>query len=140
MKCISILFISSIIFLVESEKLFPLSIIHINDIHAKFEQINLNANTCRDVNNCVGGYARVVTMIRQLKRKQPNPLYLNAGDNFQGTLWYTLFRWNVTQYLLNLEPADVMVSTCEVTFDSVIEPFYLIRQLEIMSLITALMD
>ncbi|KAG5670060.1 hypothetical protein PVAND_000346 [Polypedilum vanderplanki] len=24
------------------------------------------------------------------------------------TLWYTLFKWNVTQYLLNLEPADVM--------------------------------
>jgi 5'-nucleotidase len=33
---------------------------------------------------------------------------LNAGDNFQGTLWYTLLRWNVTQYMLNLVPADAM--------------------------------
>lgn len=34
---------------------------------------------------------------------------MNAGDNFQGTLWYNVFRWNVTQYFLNLLPVDAMV-------------------------------
>lgn len=39
-----------------------------------------------------------------------NPIYLNAGDNFQGTFWYNVGRWNVTSYFLNLLPADAFVS------------------------------
>jgi len=33
---------------------------------------------------------------------------LNAGDSFQGTLWYNIGRWNVTSQLLNILPADAM--------------------------------
>lgn len=36
-----------------------------------------------------------------------NPIFVNAGDNFQGTLWYNIGRWNVTQQILNMHPADV---------------------------------
>jgi 5'-nucleotidase len=128
------------------ESLFPLSIIHINDIHAKFEQTNLQANTCKNESSCIGGYARAVTVIRQLRRSQPNPLYLNAGDNFQGTLWYTLFKWNVTQHLLNLEPADVMVSFASFFAPSVSDSWFHApylsyrRPLEITNLITESMD
>lgn len=43
------------------------------------------------------------------ERKSLNPIYLNAGDYFQGTLWYSTFRWNITSYFLNLLPADAMV-------------------------------
>jgi 5'-nucleotidase len=110
MKCAVLILLASLISSsIGSGKLFPLSIIHINDFHAKYEETNLQANTCKG-ENCIGGYARAVTMIRRLRNSQPNPLYLNAGDNFQGTLWYTLLRWNITQHLLNLETADVMVS------------------------------
>jgi 5'-nucleotidase len=31
---------------------------------------------------------------------------LNIGDNFQGTLWYHLLGWNVTQHFLNILEAD----------------------------------
>lgn len=50
--------------------------------------------------------------IKQLKSeyKTKNPLYLNAGDNFQGTLWYNLLRWNVTAYFIKELPPDAMVS------------------------------
>lgn len=41
-------------------------------------------------------------------KKDLNPIYLNAGDNFQGTLWYNIGRWNVTQEFLNMLPADAM--------------------------------
>lgn len=67
------------------------------------------SNTCKATDQCIGGYARVVTKIKELLNERKNPLYLNAGDNFQGTLWYNVHRWNVTSYLLNLLPADVMV-------------------------------
>jgi 5'-nucleotidase len=95
-----------------AEELFPLSIVHLNDMHARFEEVNSHANTCKSNNSCIGGYARVISMVKELKRTRPNPLFLNAADNFQGTLWYNVFRWNVTQYFLNLHPADAMVIIC----------------------------
>jgi 5'-nucleotidase len=89
---------------------FPLNIIHLNDFHARFEETGVDSGSCKSGQKCVGGYARVVTMVKKLKEENQhlNPIYLNAGDNFQGTLWYNIFRWNVTQYFLNLLPADAM--------------------------------
>jgi 5'-nucleotidase len=43
------------------------------------------------------------------EKADKNPVYLNIGDNFQGTLWYDLLGWNVTSYFLNLLPADATV-------------------------------
>ncbi|XP_019547205.3 apyrase-like [Aedes albopictus] len=90
--------------------LFPLSIIHINDFHARFEETNYVGTVCnRDAGHiCIGGYARTVAAVKHLLRTRKNPLYLNAGDNFQGTLWYNMYRWNVTSALLNMLPADAM--------------------------------
>jgi 5'-nucleotidase len=59
---------------------------------------------------CIGGYARVLTMVKKLQKERAdqgkNPIYLNIGDNFQGTLWYELLGWNVTSTFLNILPAD----------------------------------
>uniref|UniRef100_A0A182PGQ4 Apyrase n=1 Tax=Anopheles epiroticus TaxID=199890 RepID=A0A182PGQ4_9DIPT len=92
--------------------LFPLTIIHLNDFHARFEETNTVSTRCKpdEGERCIGGYARVVSKVKQLQQEYAdrNPIYLNAGDNFQGTLWYSLLRWNVTAHFLNLLPADVM--------------------------------
>lgn len=78
---------------------------------SRFEETDWASSTCIDPNECVGGYGRVVTIVKHLlkERNNTNPIYLNAGDNFQGTLWYNIGRWDVTQYFLNLLPADAMV-------------------------------
>lgn len=98
---------------VVGQELFPLSIIHVNDFHARFEETNYFEMTCNpeagDV--CIGGYARMVTAVNHFLQTRENPVYLNAGDNFQGTLWYNVFRWNVTSTFLNMLPADAMVSS-----------------------------
>jgi len=53
----------------------------------------------------------VYTVRRLLEeQKNYNPIYMNAGDSFQGTLWYNIGRWNVTSQLLNILPADAMVT------------------------------
>uniref|UniRef100_A0A182NS58 Apyrase n=1 Tax=Anopheles dirus TaxID=7168 RepID=A0A182NS58_9DIPT len=97
---------------VAAGELFPLTIIHLNDFHARFEETNALSTRCKvdEGERCIGGYARVVARVKSLQREYAdrNPVYLNAGDNFQGTLWYSLLRWNVTAHFLNLLPADVM--------------------------------
>ncbi|XP_053669557.1 apyrase-like [Anopheles marshallii] len=92
--------------------LYPLTIIHLNDFHARFEETNTVSTRCKpdEGERCIGGYARVVARIKSLQQEYAdrNPIYLNAGDSFQGTIWYTLLRWNVTAHFLNLLPADAM--------------------------------
>ncbi|XP_058055894.1 apyrase-like [Anopheles bellator] len=92
------------------QKEFPLTLIHINDLHARFDETNLKSAACENRDECIAGVARVYHTIKQLKQEYSdrNPLYLNAGDNFQGTLWYTLLRWNVTAQLIKLLPPDAM--------------------------------
>ncbi|XP_053671931.1 apyrase-like [Anopheles nili] len=90
--------------------LFPLTLIHINDLHARFEETSQKSTACSKSNECIAGIARVYHTIKQLKREyqSKNPLYLNAGDNFQGTLWYNLLRWNVTAHFIKQLPPDAM--------------------------------
>lgn len=92
-------------------ELFEISIIHINDFHARFEQTSPSSSACLEgqEETCVGGIARIVTAVRRLVNERPNAIFLNAGDNFQGTLWYTKFKWNVTAHFLNMLPHDALV-------------------------------
>nr|XP_014096986.2 apyrase isoform X3 [Bactrocera oleae]XP_036221523.1 apyrase isoform X3 [Bactrocera oleae] len=93
-----------------SADIFPLSIIHINDFHARFEPTDTSGGTCDAGNECIGGLARTVYTVKRLleEQKDQNPVYFNAGDSFQGTLWYNIGRWNVTSQFLNMLPADAM--------------------------------
>lgn len=40
---------------------------------------------------CYGGYARIKTKVNELRKKNPDNLWLNAGDEFQGTLYYSFY-------------------------------------------------
>lgn len=79
----------------------------------RFEETNSHSLECKRETNdtCIGGYARIVSVVKRLQKTRTNPIYLNAGDNFAGTIWYTFGKWNVTQYFLNMLNADVMVSS-----------------------------
>lgn len=78
----------------------------------RFEETNELSSECKKYINdtCIGGYARLITIVKQLRKTRTNPIYLNAGDNFAGTIWYIFGKWNVTAHFLNLLEADVMVS------------------------------
>ncbi|XP_011201519.2 apyrase isoform X4 [Bactrocera dorsalis] len=93
-----------------SADIFPLSIIHINDFHARFEPTDTSGGTCDAGEECIGGLARTIYTVKRLleEQKDQNPVYFNAGDSFQGTLWYNIGRWNVTSQFLNMLPADAM--------------------------------
>ena len=66
--------------------LLNLTIIHVNDIHAHFEEVNENTTRCREENACFGGIARMVTKKNEILDEDSEALFLNAGDFYQGLM------------------------------------------------------
>lgn len=95
---------------------FELDILHINDFHSRIESVNKSDSTCSPAeeakNECFGGAARLLTAINQtrdaLKGQNKNVLLLNAGDNFQGSLFYTTYKGAVEAEVLNAMKFDAM--------------------------------
>ncbi|WP_454746892.1 5'-nucleotidase C-terminal domain-containing protein [Ciceribacter selenitireducens] len=77
---------------------FELNILHTNDFHSRVEAINKFDSTCSaeeaGKNECFGGVARMKTAIdtRRAELKDTNVLVLDAGDQFQGSLFYTTYK------------------------------------------------
>jgi len=71
-----------------------LDVLHINDIHSYFEETNKDSARCRDTQDCYGGIARIYSKQKEIRHKNPDTtIFLNAGDFYQGTLWYTKFKY-----------------------------------------------
>ncbi|MCX8996823.1 5'-nucleotidase C-terminal domain-containing protein [Rhizobiaceae bacterium BDR2-2] len=77
---------------------YDLNILHINDLHSRIEPINAFDSTCsaseKEKNECFGGIARVKAAIdaRRAALAGSNILVLDAGDQFQGSLYYTSYK------------------------------------------------
>ena len=90
---------------------FSLTILHTNDVHARFEESNINGGACRDHHDqCYGGVARRKSKVDQIRNDTENVLFLDAGDQYQGTLWFYYYGGNATRYFMNLLQYDAMVS------------------------------
>ncbi|TCL69708.1 5'-nucleotidase C-terminal domain-containing protein [Rhizobium sp. BK251] len=93
---------------------YELNILHINDLHSRIEPINKFDSTCsaeeESKNECFGGVARLKTAIDQRRQalQGKNTLLLNAGDNFQGSLFYTTYKGAAEAEFLNDMKFDVM--------------------------------
>ncbi|MGI9423186.1 MAG: bifunctional metallophosphatase/5'-nucleotidase [Hyphomicrobiaceae bacterium] len=92
------------------------SILHINDLHSRIEPINKYDSTCRPKDNtagkCFGGMARLKTAITTrrdaLKSAGKHVLTLDAGDQFQGSLFYSTYKGAVAVELMNRIGFDAM--------------------------------
>ncbi|WP_170752323.1 bifunctional metallophosphatase/5'-nucleotidase [Ruegeria lacuscaerulensis] len=77
---------------------YKLTILHTNDIHSRIESINKYDSTCdaedEAEGKCFGGMARLKTAIdgRRDALNGQNVLVLDAGDPFQGSLFYTTYK------------------------------------------------
>ncbi len=77
---------------------FQLDILHINDFHSRIEPINKYDSTCgaedEQKGECFGGIARMKAAIdaRRSELSGKNVLVLDAGDQFQGSLFYTTYK------------------------------------------------
>jgi len=65
---------------------------HVNDVHAHLDQFAKSGADCVDQSKgCFGGYARILSKVKELRGQHPDHLWLNAGDEFQGTLFYSFY-------------------------------------------------
>jgi 5'-nucleotidase len=93
---------------------YELNIPHINDFHSRIESINKYDSTCSAEDEgkgaCFGGAARLLTAINQTRAglAGKNTLLLNAGDNFQGSLFYTTYKGAAEAEFLNMMKFDAM--------------------------------
>lgn len=75
------------------DDVWELRILHTNDTHAHVAGIDGRGNACLDESDCRGGLSRIAAAIDAEKRRAGNVLALDAGDQFQGTLFYTVNGW-----------------------------------------------
>ncbi|KAJ2714162.1 hypothetical protein H4R19_001873 [Coemansia spiralis] len=90
---------------------YALRLIHTNDVHAHFLPHDAAGDDCDPVaagsgGRCVGGAAYAKAVVNHLRGGagvggMDGSLLVNAGDEFQGSIFHTLFRGNVSAQVLN---------------------------------------
>lgn len=88
---------------------YNISFFHINDVHAHLDEFSSSGTDCtRPERGCYGGYARVKTVIEEQRPNYEDSLWLNAGDEFQGTLFYSYYGGEKIAETLNELEFDAM--------------------------------
>ena len=94
---------------------YKLTLLHTNDVHARFEQTDKYTAKCSPAKvaegKCFGGIARRVTKVRELRASNPNVLFVDAGDQYQGTLWFYVHKGAAAAHFMNKISYDAMVGT-----------------------------
>ncbi|MEI4485876.1 bifunctional metallophosphatase/5'-nucleotidase [Frigidibacter sp. MR17.14] len=95
---------------------YTLHVLHINDLHSRIQSINKYDSTCGDEGEakgeCFGGIARVKTEINamrdKLKAEGANVIVLDAGDQYQGSLFYSTYKGKLVAELMTDIGFDAM--------------------------------
>ncbi len=101
----------------KKSRAIQVKVAHINDTHSYFEPTSLQLTIKKDETEVrpfvsAGGFARIKTRVEQLRMQAANQqqgfLFLHAGDCFQGTLYYSLFKGEANSTMLNQLGLDAM--------------------------------
>lgn len=94
------------------DQAFDLTILHTNDVHAHVDQYNRNGARCTAEDEaeglCIAGTPRLQTLVEEVRAAEDNVLLVDAGDQFQGTLFYALFKADVITDTMNAMGYDAM--------------------------------
>lgn len=95
-------------FCVSSSVAWDLVLLHTNDVHARVEETNTHYGKCGG-GGCFAGVARRATMIQRIRSSEDNVLLLDAGDQFQGTVWFSQYKGAEAAHFMNKLRYDAMV-------------------------------
>ncbi|RVV98449.1 multifunctional 2',3'-cyclic-nucleotide 2'-phosphodiesterase/5'-nucleotidase/3'-nucleotidase [Mesobaculum littorinae] len=92
---------------------FSMTLLHTNDFHDRFEPINAYDSSCSTEDNeagdCFGGIARMITAVEEAReRAGDNVLLLDAGDQFQGSLFFSEYGGELAAEFMNQLAYDAM--------------------------------
>ncbi len=95
---------------------FKLTVLHINDMHSRVDEISRFNSNCSpsdaEEGNCYGGAARLATAIRSRREALDGAdmphITLDAGDQSQGTLYYTTYGGQAEVQMMNAIGFDAM--------------------------------
>lgn len=95
---------------------YVLHILHTNDFHSRIEPINAFDSTCDAetlaAGECFGGVARLKAAIDArrdaIRAEGGNVIVLDAGDQYQGSLFYTTYKGRDTVEFMNAIGYDAM--------------------------------
>lgn len=88
-----------------SAKHFVLTVLHTNDIHAHVAESDRMGQTCTEAEaasgQCLGGYPRIAAEVAKVRAQGGHVVLLDAGDQFQGTMFYTELKGRPMRDCLN---------------------------------------
>ncbi|XP_024150136.1 snake venom 5'-nucleotidase [Oryzias melastigma] len=88
---------------------FELTLLHTNDVHARIEETSEDSSKCHEgADSCFAGVARMFTKVTEIRRKETHVLFLDAGDQFQGTVWFNYYKGKEAAHFMNKLGYDVM--------------------------------
>ena len=67
-----------------ADRPITITFLHTNDLHAHVQPTLIRGKS-------YGGYARLATLVKRTREREKNVLLLNAGDTFQGTLYFNTY-------------------------------------------------
>lgn len=88
---------------------FELTLLHTNDNHARIEETSEDSGKCPARGPCFAGVARRFTKMSEIREKEKNVLFLDAGDQFQGTVWFNYYKGAEAAHFMNKLGYDAMV-------------------------------
>lgn len=80
-----------------------ITILHTNDTHSQIDPLPANDR----VYPGKGGVARRATLVKRVRRENPNTLLVDAGDAFQGTPYFNFFKGEVEYKAMSAIGYDV---------------------------------
>uniref|UniRef100_A0A3Q3X125 5'-nucleotidase n=1 Tax=Mola mola TaxID=94237 RepID=A0A3Q3X125_MOLML len=87
---------------------FEVTLLHTNDNHGRIEETSEDSGKCSARGPCFAGVARRFTKVWEIRRKERNVLLLDAGDQFQGTVWFNHYKGAEAAYFMNKLGYDAM--------------------------------
>lgn len=83
----------------EAKKQKQLVILHTNDTHSTILPVNSQLPDTMRAGR--GGFLRRIAMLKEERKKNPDLLYFDSGDYFQGSAYFTMFKGEVEIGLMN---------------------------------------
>ena len=89
---------------------WDLVLLHTNDVHARMEPTSSESGKCAPAKApCFAGVARRSWQVNEIRNREKNVLLLDAGDQFQGSVWFNFYKGAEAAFFMNRLRYDAMV-------------------------------